>query len=334
MQYLLHLADAAGQYMAVLTLQEAAVKAHAIDVVFDMIGYDNLDELAAADVVPSGQIDDLKALQQIIFDRDDQGLFIRDGISFFADNRELDPDTPMVSSFVAAERDGSKYMRCDLVITGGPQPEPKPALAGAGLSQSRTSAQLSEPAPAGKGTENITSEFARILFLHQIAIGFVIDVTKSFPELTDVMKYAESKGWIEVEVSKVAYKLTAEGRKVYDRYMSEAQDLIRRFDIYADVDVDSSGRARFDTGLGKDLRVPAFEMEGVDPFRARFLLGLIDGEWNQLSNWMELFEDQNWYAEIFDPVERAPSVEDIGRSRMESIIDQAKAVLRQQTQGY
>ena len=40
--------------------------------------------------------------------------------------------------------------------------------------------------------------------------------------------------------------------------MDEAQDLIKRFDIFGDVDVDSQGTARFDTGLGRDLRVPIY----------------------------------------------------------------------------
>jgi hypothetical protein len=73
-------------------------------------------------------------------------------------------------------------------------------------------------------------------------------------------------------------------------------------------------------------------MEGVDPFRARFLLGLNDGEWDQLSNWMELFDNPDWYAQIFEPVEAAPSVDEIGRTRMANIMDQAKTALRQQSQ--
>lgn len=317
MQYLIRLTDASAQRMVVLTLDETVARAPAIDVVFDIVGHENADELVNADILAAGQIDDFKALQHIVFERDAQGPFIRDGIEFMVNGRELDPDAPLISAFVPAEREGSKYMRCDLVVAGGPQAEAK---------------VVPVAAAAGSSSEDMIKEFARILFLHEISIGFAIDVTKDFPELTEVIKYAESKAWVEVDVKKVAYKLTAEGQKVHDKYIAEAQDLIRRFDIYADVDVDSSARARFDTGLGRDLRIPAFEMEGVDPFRARFLLGLNDGEWDQLSNWMELFEDPKWYAEMFDPIERAPSVEEIGRERMASIIDQAKSALREQSQ--
>jgi hypothetical protein len=310
--------------MVVFTLEERIVKAPAADVVFDIVGHVNPDELVAANILSAGQLDDFKSFQQMIFDCDEQGPFIREGVSFRINNRELDPDSSLASAFVPAERQGVKYMRCDLVVVDTLQ---------TGASTAPTAGTL-EPAQNAASIQDQIREFARIFFLHQIAAGFEIDVTREFPELVDVVKYAESKGWIEVDVAKVAYKLTAEGKKVYDRYIAEAQDLIRRFDIYTDVDVDSRGTARFDTGLGKDLRVPAFEMEGVEPFRARFLLGLNDGEWNKLGDWMELFDNPDWYAGIFESIEQAPTVEDIGQERMASIIDQAKAELRQQSQPY
>ena len=325
MQYLLRLTDASAQQMVVLTIDEGVAKAAAIDVVLDIIGHENADELVHAEILAAGQMDDFLSLQKVIFDHDAQGAFIRDGITFTANGRDLNPDATMLSAFVSAEKDGTKYMRCDLVVLGGPQEPAVPTASSADANSFPASS-------SAKSKDELIHEFARIMFLHQIAIGFAIDVTKGFPELSDVLKYAESKNWVEVDVTKVAYKLTEEGKKVHDRVIAEAQDLIRRFDIYADVDVDSTGRARFDTGLGKDLRVPAFEMGGVDPFRARFLLGLNDGEWDQLSNWMELFDNPEWYAQVFEPVEAAPSVDEIGRTRMASIMDQAKTALREQSQ--
>ena len=313
MQYLLCLSDTVARDLVVLTLPEKMVKAAAADVIFDIVGHENPDELVTADILSAGQADDLLALQKLIFDRDEQGLFIRDGISFSVNNKELDPDAPLIGAFVQAEREGQQYMRLDLCVIGGAQGE-----------------QASQTIAAGN--EEIIKEFARLMFLHQVFNGFAVDVTREFPELLEVIQYAESKGWIEVDVKSVAYKLTEIGRKVHDRYIAEAQDLIRRFDIYADVDVDSLGQARFDTGLGKDLRVPVMEIEGVDPFRARFLLGLNDGEWDELSNWMELFQDKKWYADIFAPIDEAPSTEEIGQQRLASIIDQAKSELRRQSQ--
>lgn len=310
MEYLLGLTDASRSSMVVLALAEPIVRHAAAEVVFEVLANTNYDELSAADVVAAGQIDDFKAFQRIIFERDEQGLYIKDGISFKANGHDLDPDAPMIDSFVPAERDGKKYMRCDLVLEGAAVPQPA------------TAPSMSQ--------EEQVRQFARMMFLHQIASGALIDVTKPYAELLDLIKYAEQKGLIEVDVKSVAYKLTDEGKRLHQQYISEAQDLIARFDIYADVDLDSSGNAHFGTGLGKDLRIPAFELEGVDPFRARFIIGLNDGEWNDLDNWTQLCQDPDWYVEIFAAVEIAPSIEDIGRKRLESIIEQAKALLREQ----
>jgi hypothetical protein len=174
------------------------------------------------------------------------------------------------------------------------------------------------------------AEFALIMFLHQLNIGYEIDVTKDFPEIAAEIAISEKNNWIDIDVKKASYKLTEAGRAELKKYLDEAQNLIKRYDIYSDVDIDGSGNARFDTNLGKDLRVAAWEFEGVDPFRARFLLGINDGEWNNLSNWMEVIHDRGWYDGVFDAIESAPAVDDIGQTQMQSIIDQGKAALRRE----
>jgi hypothetical protein len=171
--------------------------------------------------------------------------------------------------------------------------------------------------------------FSRLLFIRRLAKGTAIDVTNDYPELTEVIAWGEKDSLIEIDVKKAVYKLTDKGRRLHDSYIAEAQDLIKRFDIYGDVDVDGSGRAHFDTGLGRDLRVAAFEMDGVDPFRARFLIGINDGEFDQDFDWISALLDEGWYREIFAPIERAPSIEEIGRDNMARIMDQAKELLRQ-----
>ncbi len=151
-------------------------------------------------------------------------------------------------------------------------------------------------------------------------------------ELDETLKQAERDGLVEVDVKQASYRSTPKGKAKHDAIMSEAQDLIRRYDIYCDVDVDSSGTARFDTGLGRDLRVPVYELEGVDPFRARFLLGLNDGEWDKMEDWTDVVEDPKWYASIMEPIERAPSIDEIGRSKIQNIVEQGKAKLREESQ--
>jgi len=317
MKYQIRLTDSAQQRMAVLSLEEPVVKQAAIDVVFDVIGTENPKGLLQKGILPEGQLEDFVDLQNVIFDRDEQGAFIRDDVNFKANGKELNPDAPLIGAFVPAEHGGESYKRLDLMVFGGAQTTPK------------EQGQVSE----AKSPEELIKELAQLFFLHQVAIGTTIDVTKEYPELIDVIKWAEGKAYLEVDVKNVKYKLTASGQKFHDQYIEEAQNLIKRYDIFADVDVDASGRARFDTGLGQDLRVPAFEIAGVDPFRARFLLGLNDGEWNKLDDWMDKFNNPDWYASVFEPIERAPSVDEIGQKQMAAIVEQAKALLRQEQSG-
>lgn len=318
MNYLLRVSDHLNQHLVVITLDQATVRQPAVDIVFEILGAEKPEELVEDGRLPEGQIDDLQALQSIIFERDSDGLFISNSVDFLANGEALDPEAPLMQAFVPSERDSVKYMRCDLTI-----------LDKANAKSDITAKSSVGASPDSQNTvDKKIEEFSRVMFLHQIAVGTIIDVTKDNADLVDVISHAESENLIEIDVKKAAYKLTEKGKRMHDSYIAEAQDLIKRFDIYVDVDVDSSGTAHFDTNLGRDLRVAAFEIEGVDPFRARFLLGLNDGEWDKLDNWSEVFEDPNWYSQIFAPVEQAASVEEIGESKLRRIIEQAKAALR------
>jgi hypothetical protein len=308
MNYLLRVSDHLNQHLVVINLDQQTVKQPAVDIVFEILGAEQPQELIEDGRLPEGQIDDLRALQKIIFDRDSDGLFISNSVDFLANGEALDPEAPLVQAFVPSERDSVKYMRCDLVVLDKAN------------SASKVSAQVTP--------ETKVEEFSRVMFLHQIAIGTIVDVTKDNGDLVDVIAHCEGQNLIEIDVKKAAYKLSEKGKRMHDSYIAEAQDLIKRFDIYGDVDVDANGSAHFDTNLGRDLRVAAFEIEGVDPFRARFLLGLNDGEWDKLDSWTEVFQDPTWYGQIFAPIEQAPSIEEIGESKLRHIIEQAKAALR------
>lgn len=169
--------------------------------------------------------------------------------------------------------------------------------------------------------------FARVVFIHQIEEGKPLDVTKDHVRIDSLIQWAEKEALIEIDVAGYKYKLTDKGLRLYQAQLDEAQDIIRRYDIFGDVDVDSSGKARFDTGLGADLRVPIWEMDGVDPFRARLLLGLNDEEWKNI-DWEETVLEEGWYDEVFAPIEGAPAVEAVGVERLKQIIEQGKTALR------
>jgi len=334
MRYLLKVSDASNRHMVVLSLDEDTVRRPAVDVVFDVLGREDADSLVAREVLAEGQLDDFIALQRAIFGRDAQGMFIREPITFLSNGVELNPDLPMINAFVAAHKEGIEYRRCNVVVGGAafaPCTGAGRAIDGKAISASGKTESALTSADSQHGSMR---EFARLFLLHQIKVGAHVDVTKDLPELNDSISWAEREGLIEIDVKSAAYKLTERGKRTHASYIEEAQNLIRRYDIFGDVDVDASGKAHFDTGLGRDLRVPVYEMEGIDPFRARFILGLNDGEWDRLDNWTDVIEDKKWYDEIFRPIETAPSIEDIGEDTLKQIIHQGKALLREGSQSY
>lgn len=317
MQYLLKVADSASEHMVLLTLDERLANNQAIDVVFELLGTVDVNQLVDENVLGAGQIDDLLAIQNLVFDKDEEGFFVREGVQFEANHEPLDPEANLKAFFEPADRNGIKYMHCDLIVSA-----PSIALTAPANLKVQTS-----PQPVLSKEESMKL-FGRIMLMHQLAIGNQLDVTQDFAELADILPELERKELVDIDVKKASYKLTPTGKIEYDKYIAEAQDLIKRYDIFGDADVDASSIARFDTGLGRDLRIPVFEYEGVDPFRARFLLGINDGEWNNLSNWYECVADEKWFENLFKPIENAPSIDDIGRNLLARIIDQGKAALR------
>jgi hypothetical protein len=321
MSIMIQLSANAGRRHVTVTVDEAFADKPAIDFVFDVLGVDELETLVTSGVLAEADLPDMRAIQSAVFERDAEGFLIRDGIAFKAGGRDVDPDQPLAVVLTKVEREGLTYRRCDMSIQvpgeAPAAPTPTPLAAAPG------------PSAPVQSREEQMKLFGKMMFMHQIARGFVIDVTRDDPDLIDVIAQAEKEQLIEVDVAKAAYALTASGKRMHDNWMSEAQELIHRYDVYGDVDMDASGTVRFDSHIGQDWRVAVYELANVDPFKARFLLGLNDGEWDHLDGWQGHLADTKWYEEIFAPVEAAPSVAQIGRDRLLHVMDQAKGVLRE-----
>jgi hypothetical protein len=334
MSLMIQLTADSGKRHVTLNVDDHFADKPAIDFVFDVLGVDDLQTLVTTEVLSEADLPDMRAMQSVVFERDSEGFMIRDGMAFLSSGSEIDPDKPLSAVLTKVDRDGLSYRRCDmsLRVPGEAPASPAPAQAAntqAAPAQAAAAQGTAAPNTSTQSREEQMQAFGRMLFLHQIARGFVIDVTKDDPDLIDVIAQAEKEQLIEIDVAKAAYKLTAAGQRLHDNWMSEAQELIHRYDIYGDVDMDSSGTVRFDSHVGQDWRVAVYELADVDPFKARFLLGLNDGEWDHLDGWQGRLQDMKWYEGIFAPVENAPSVQQIGRDRLRHVMDQAKGVLRE-----
>lgn len=108
--------------------------------------------------------------------------------------------------------------------------------------------------------------------------------------------------------SKGKLSITQQGRKGIGRLIAEQEDLIERFDVFRDVAIrkrDDSFSAEFGTLSGADYRIAVYKHEGIDPFRAVFILTLLSGELDDDltgKKWLELINDDRFYEGLLAPV--------------------------------
>lgn len=90
------------------------------------------------------------------------------------------------------------------------------------------------------------------------------------------------------------YVITHQGRGFIGKLISETESYIRRFDLFSDI-LPGKGLQPtvYGSSRGLDLRVQIFEAQGIDQYRAVFLLRMYDGT-------LDCYKD-TWHASIHDP---------------------------------
>ena len=87
---------------------------------------------------------------------------------------------------------------------------------------------------------------------------------------------------IERSNESAPYEITELGMEALHGITAEAETVIERYEVFADVLYDpESGRVRLRNGLGADLRIPVYEAEALSPVRAVLLVELCEGESRQ-----------------------------------------------------
>ena len=99
-------------------------------------------------------------------------------------------------------------------------------------------------------------------------------------------------------------EITPEGRRFIGSLLAETESYIDRYDLFKDVWWDQDTLSpEFGTGVGEDLRVSAFLLEGLDPVRTVFLLRLYDGTLDEFKDsWQEQMSDPAFFDQILQPV--------------------------------
>lgn len=114
------------------------------------------------------------------------------------------------------------------------------------------------------------------------------------------------------------YEITRKGRGFIGNLIAETESYIRRFDAFSDV---LPGRGfqptTFGSGRGIDLRVQIFEVEGIDPYRAVFLLRMYDGTLDGYADcWREKIRSAEFLNLLLEPVVDHQRVGDVDIDRI------------------
>jgi hypothetical protein len=139
-----------------------------------------------------------------------------------------------------------------------------------------------------------------------------------------VADWAVRQGWLDLSAKDVGgdyrgvYARTDEGNRLVRRVVRETDDLIKKYDHYADVTLDEP--PQFRTGRGDDLRIAVYRAEGIDPVRAAFLMNLENGYYDQ--DWRDVFAGDAFFRELL-AVAGAPSP--VSSQKLDRIIRAGKA---------
>jgi hypothetical protein len=126
-------------------------------------------------------------------------------------------------------------------------------------------------------------------------------------------------------------EITQQGRRAIGRVLDERDELIDGYDIYRDVVLrhrrDGTVVAEFATLSGADYRVAVFAHEGIDPFRAVFLLSLLSGDLDaELAGkkWLDAINSDRFYEKLLAPVVDRASLEP---QELDALVAQGKQYL-------
>ena len=125
------------------------------------------------------------------------------------------------------------------------------------------------------------------------------------------------------------FELTELGQETIDSMISEAETVIERYEVFADVLYDAVAEEyEFGTGAGDDLRIPVYEEEGLSAARAVLLVELCDGEFGQMADdWRTVVQEREFFESLLLPVVERPL---ISPKDLDAIIDAGFEFMEQQ----
>ncbi|MEB3203223.1 MAG: hypothetical protein VKP57_00840 [Candidatus Sericytochromatia bacterium] len=271
-----------------MVLAQGEIRGSAADLVFGVLG--DPGDAARRFGLDKDRTMVLETLHRRVFIGSGDDLEIREGVEIHVGDEPLDPETPVRQLFEDAQG--------PVVLTVRSDDE-----------ASRRSRHMQAYALMG-------------LVWAARAEGLVLPADK-VDRLGDLLLLAERRDLLRHEPSRHRFVLTETGSRMAAGLAHEAEDLVHRFDMFADVTGLSGGSVRFGAGHGEDLRIPMWERAGIEPFRARFVLGLLDGEVTEEPDFPMNLIQPGWFGRFFAPVEHAPHPDDLPPDALDRVADAA-----------
>ncbi len=146
--------------------------------------------------------------------------------------------------------------------------------------------------------------------------------------LLPVAQALVDEGLVERSEETWQLELTELGQETVNGMIDEAETVIERYEVFADVLYDSeTGDCEFDSGAGIDLRIPVYEAEGLSAARAVLLVELCDGEFAQMvDDWRTAIHEREFFEALLLPVVERPL---ISPSALDMIIDAGFELMEQ-----
>ncbi len=138
--------------------------------------------------------------------------------------------------------------------------------------------------------------------------------------LVPVAQGLVEEGLVERADESGRFELTELGQETIDGMIAEAETVIERYEVFADVLYDAvTEECEFGTGAGDDLRIPIYEEEGLSAARAILLVELCDGEFGQMADdWRRVVQEREFFESLLLPVVERPL---ISPKDLDAIID-------------